>query len=82
MKKFKVIGYKKYKFISSVVESSSQKDALIKILEKEGIKSNSIIRLTSRVDDSYLDNGIDSSLFIDFVVKDLDSSSNWHICTQ
>lgn len=85
MSRFKITGYYKFFGLNSILEASSQKEALVKMLKKAGIKVNTVTKLTNRVNQAYIDNGVDPSLMIDFVVENLDSDNpivstgNWHV---
>lgn len=85
MSRFKITGYYNFFGLNSILEAKSQKDALIKTFKKVDINVSSIEKLTNRVNQVYIDKGIDPSLMIDFVVENLDSDNplvsvgNWHV---
>lgn len=85
MNRFKITGYNRYADRTIILEASSQKSALTKMLKTVGIKFTNVIKLTNKVNQNYINNRIDPSTMIDFVVENIDSDNpissigNWHI---
>lgn len=85
MSKFEVEGFKNYSNIKEIIDGSSQKDVLQKIIKKYNISAKKLVKMTNKVNQVYLDNGLDPSSVIDFVINNLESDNpitsigNWHI---
>lgn len=85
MSKFEVEGFKNYSNIKEIIDGSSQKDVLQKIIKKYNISAKKLVKMTNKVNQVYLDNGLDPSSVIDFVITNLESDNpitsigNWHI---
>ena len=85
MSKFEVEGFKNYSNIKEIIDGSSQKDVLQKIIKKHNISAKKLVKMTNKVNQVYLDNGLDPSSVIDFVITNLESDNpitsigNWHI---